>query len=452
MPDYLIDLVSRLGQWSYLVIFLGATLESAAFLGVFVPGESLVLVAGFLSAQGMLDLDGVVFMAVIGAILGDNIGYELGRQLGRPWILHHGNRIGISAARLQRAQEVFSRHGGKAVFFGRFIGFARALVPFVAGFTRMPYRHFLCYNALGATLWSVGFILLGYVLGRGWRFAEHWMGRASVIFGGALLLVIVFGWVWRWLVRHEAGIKRSWARIDQGPRVKALRRRFYPQIVWLQERLTPGSYLGLQLTVGLVVLITATWMFGGIAEDVVTNDSLTQVDQAVAMWFHAHSNAPLTAFMSSVSRVHDVTGIGLLALLLAAYLGWKRLWHRLLALALTVPGGMLLNVLLKFAFHRARPALGNVDLNPTTYSFPSGHTMAATVLYGFAAALIVSMATTWQWKVLAVLVAITMIMLVGFSRVYLGVHYLSDVLAAIAEGVAWLALCLTAVRTMQRRS
>lgn len=108
---------------------------------------------------------------------------------------------------------------------------------------------------------------------------------------------------------------------------------------------------------------------------------------------------------------------------------------------------MLLNVLMKYAFHRARPSFDDPLLVLTTYSFPSGHVAGATLFYGVVAAMLISRTAAWRWRVMVVLAAITMVALVALTRVYLGVHYLSDVLAAFAEGVAWLALCLTGLHT-----
>lgn len=204
MLQYLIDLITRLGNWGYLVIFLGAALECAAFLGVVVPGESLVLVAGFFAHRHVLDLDEVILVVVAGAIVGDNIGYELGRHLGRDWLLRYGRRFGLRERHLARVDAFFARHGGRAVFLGRFVGFARALVPFVAGASRMRYRQFLLYNGMGAALWGVAFTLLGYFLGASWRMAEKWVGRSSAIIGGALLLAALAVWLWRRRARRTA--------------------------------------------------------------------------------------------------------------------------------------------------------------------------------------------------------------------------------------------------------
>jgi undecaprenyl-diphosphatase len=201
--QHLLDLVARLGHWSYLIIFTAATLECAAFAGLLVPGESLVLASGFLANRGVLQLDAVMVAAALGAILGDNIGYQLGLRLGREWLLRYGRRIGVTEQRLAGAEAFFARHGPKAVFVGRFVGFARALVPFVAGASRMPYRQFFVYNAVGAVLWAVGFVLLGYVLGASWQVAERWIGRTSMILGALAALVALVLWLRRRRARER---------------------------------------------------------------------------------------------------------------------------------------------------------------------------------------------------------------------------------------------------------
>jgi undecaprenyl-diphosphatase len=195
--QYVLDLVARLGHWSYLIIFVGAALECAAFLGLFVPGESLVLACGFFAHVGILGLDAVMVAAALGATVGDNIGYRLGRRFGREWLLHLGWRFGVTEDRLARAESFFARHGPKAVFVGRFVGLPRALVPFVAGTSRMPYRQFFVYNAFGAVLWSIGFVLLGYALGASWRLAEQWIGRATTLLTVAAALVAAVVWLRR---------------------------------------------------------------------------------------------------------------------------------------------------------------------------------------------------------------------------------------------------------------
>ena len=197
--QYLLDLVTRLGDWSYLIIFGAAMLECAAFAGLLVPGESLVLASGFFAHQGILELDAVIAAVALGAVAGDNIGYLLGARLGRDWLLKKGSRFGLRKKRLAQVDAFFQRQGPRAVFIGRFIGFARALVPFVAGASGMSYRRFVVADALGAGLWTVAFVALGYVLGASWQMAEKWISRSGLVLGAVLLL----GAVWLWLRRRR---------------------------------------------------------------------------------------------------------------------------------------------------------------------------------------------------------------------------------------------------------
>jgi len=164
MLDRLINLVSKLGHWGYLVVFLAVTLESAAFLGFVVPGETLVLVGGFLAAQGMLDWGDLMVFVCTGAILGDTIGYEVGRHLARAavagWPL---DRLAQGASGEGRG--VLPPPRRETVFLGRFTALLRALTPFVAGASGMPYPRFLLYNAAGGIVWGIAFVLIGYFVG-----------------------------------------------------------------------------------------------------------------------------------------------------------------------------------------------------------------------------------------------------------------------------------------------
>ena len=219
----------------------------------------------------------------------------------------------------------------------------------------------------------------------------------------------------------------------------------------IRGRFSPQGYLGLHLTLGVLVLIGASWLFGGIAEDVMTGDPLTVVDQQVATWCHHHTTTGVSAAMQVITDGASPLWVTCVAVGTALCLWWKRCWYRLLALVLVMAGGMAQVPLLKMAFHRSRPHVEDAFAIFQGYSFPSGHTMAATLLYGLLAVLAVLASRTWRQRGAAILGAFMMVLLVGFSRVYLGAHYVSDVLGAATAGVAWLALCLTAVDTLRRK-
>ena len=240
-----------------------------------------------------------------------------------------------------------------------------------------------------------------------------------------------------WLLKHS--------------RALAFRRRFISPLAFVRARFSPEGYLGLYLTLGALIILGAAWVFSKIAADVMASGPLTTLDAQIAAWLHQRATPGLTRAMLALTNLHSPIGVGLMALLVALYLLRKQRYYRLTFFLLTVSGGMLLNALLKLAFHRARPTFEHPILTLKTYSFPSGHTMAATVFYGMLAAFAVWTWRDWRRRALAICGAGLMILLVAFTRLYLGAHYLSDVLAAMALGLVWLALCLTAVDIVRRR-
>jgi undecaprenyl-diphosphatase len=219
---------------------------------------------------------------------------------------------------------------------------------------------------------------------------------------------------------------------------------------FVHARLSPEGAFGLHLTVGVLLMLAAAWLFAAIAGEVVSGAAITTLDVALAGWLHRHASQGFTKLMLAITWMHSVPGILVLALLFGARLVVQRAFYWLLALALAVPGGMLLNVAFKHVFQRARPHFDDPLLTLSTYSFPSGHTASATVLYGLLACYLAAHAPSRRTGALAAAGALGAVALVALSRMYLGVHYLSDVLAAAAEGCAWLAICVTAVSSLRR--
>ncbi|MRX08960.1 phosphatase PAP2 family protein [Pseudoduganella sp. FT25W] len=201
----------------------------------------------------------------------------------------------------------------------------------------------------------------------------------------------------------------------------------------------------------MALLLVSGLVFHELAEAVMGQDAITVLDVQVAHWFNAHAVEPLTSLMYAISAVHSVAGMIVLFCGLAWYLWRAQARYWLLALAFAVPGGMVLNVALKFFFQRARPVFEEPLVTLATYSFPSGHTTAATCFYGLLASYLVIARPAWSVRLGTVAGCLMMVLLVAFSRVYLGAHYVSDVLAAMAESVAWLAVCITAISTLRRR-
>lgn len=218
----------------------------------------------------------------------------------------------------------------------------------------------------------------------------------------------------------------------------------------IAARFTPGEAFGLHLTVGIVLMLAFAWSFGVIVDEVFFDADMVAVDERITAWFRQHWGSGFTAPMLFITHWHSQGGVLLMAALAAIWMLRSKAHDWLLALLLSVPGGMLLNVLLKYTFERARPSFEEPLVTLATYSFPSGHASGATFLYGLVAAWLVCSWRSWSARMAVVAIAVGMVVLVALSRVYLGAHYLSDVLAGIVEGCAWVTICITAVSTLRR--
>jgi undecaprenyl-diphosphatase len=192
---------------------------------------------------------------------------------------------------------------------------------------------------------------------------------------------------------------------------------------------------------GWLPVLACVLLFALFAWQLLATGPLTHADAAVTARLAAHRRPGLTQAMLLVSTLHESGVLLAITALLAAWFGWRHHPRWVLAL-LVVPSGMLVNVGLKHLFQRARPVLEQPLVHYTTYSFPSGHGTGATVFYGALCALVFAHTTSPRKRALAVAGAVAMVLLVCFSRVYLGAHYLTDVAASVCVGLAWLAVWL----------
>jgi undecaprenyl-diphosphatase len=224
-----------------------------------------------------------------------------------------------------------------------------------------------------------------------------------------------------------------------------------PRRHFLRERFSPEGWLGLHLTIGVIVVFLSTWTFAEIGAHIGAAEPLARLDQRLVSSFHRHATPLLTLLALAMSFCASVAFLCAASMIGALALASQRMWNRLLVLVFAVAGGSILNIALKHAFHRQRPALENPLVTLSSYGFPSGHTMGATVFYGLAAVLATHALQNWKSRFAIIATACLVIGAVGLSRVYLGAHYPSDVVGAFAAGLAWLAFCWTGLETIRRR-
>jgi membrane protein DedA with SNARE-associated domain len=209
--DFAHHLHAAIATYGYFAIFVIVAMESA---GIPMPGETVLVTAAILAGQGTLRIYGVIGAAAAGAIIGDNCGYWVGREFGFPLVYRYGRYIRLDERRLKLGQYLFLRHGGKIVFFGRFVAVLRAFAAFLAGVNRFNWEEFFLYNAAGGIVWASIFGAGGFWLGRAF---EHYARPVGV----AALIAAVIGSVFaaRFIRYHEQALEEEAERAFPGPLV-----------------------------------------------------------------------------------------------------------------------------------------------------------------------------------------------------------------------------------------
>jgi membrane-associated protein len=161
---HLLRMVAEYGAWIYAILFAIIFCETGLVVTPFLPGDSLLFVAGAIAAAGQLDVNGLFVLLAVAAFLGNSVNYTIGRWMGRHFFVDRGSRW-LNPDHLRRAHDFYGRHGGSAVILSRFMPIIRTYVPFVAGLGAMNPRRYMTYNAVGAVLWVGGLTYAGYFFG-----------------------------------------------------------------------------------------------------------------------------------------------------------------------------------------------------------------------------------------------------------------------------------------------
>jgi len=384
-----LDAIALVQTIGYLGVALFVFAESGILLGIFLPGDSLLFAAGLLSASGFIPYIPLVLIVVVSAILGDSTGYWFGTKMGDTLFKRKDSRF-FKQEYVTRTQKFFEAYGGRAIVLARFVPIVRTIAPVLAGVGSMSYKKFLSYNVCGGFAWGAGMVSLGYFLGSIIPNSEQYVLPLS-------LVIIVLSFI-PFFINHLHG-KRARCLI------------FLFAVPFL-----------------LLVFITR--------EVAVANNFLLAADEWVETMLVSIRTPAFLHLFKCITMLGDtvvviaVTGIAGIALIFSRYKAYAA------GLFTAVIGASGTSYLMKEMIERARPDGLIPSVIETSSSFPSGHATLAIALYGFLTFLLCK-----RYPKIAALItikAIFVILAIGFSRLYLGVHFPSDVLAGYLLGGLWL--------------
>ena len=454
--DYITSLLPAIDHFhsiGYWLALFAALLETTVGIGLFIPGSMFILFLGALSAQGYLDVGDLLWFAIAGAIIGDNLNYYLGRKYGSKF-----TKDGIwfiKPEHLKKGKTFFDNHGAKSVFIGRFIPSVKEIIPLIAGTVKMDRRSFFLWNVLGAVGWGFIWVLPGYIFAQSLNLAQVWMSRVGfflAIFFAAMVVFYLLEWIVVkkgkeyftlassvWLSVKKAIVENNDIEefVDSHPRL----------FLFIKDRFDRKRFWGLSATVLSFVFLYVLILFAGIVEDIITSDVIVSLDTRIENLLFAFRNAGIVKVFLWITLLGKPQIVFLFTAITAAILWLKKMKFYIMPLLVTITGSVIFTYLSKIAFHRVRPDVAVYAEN--SFSFPSGHATIAIAFYGFLVYLFIHTTKQWSKKVNIFFAGLLLIIAIGFSRLYLGVHYLSDVWAGYLVGALWLIVSISIIEWKQ---
>lgn len=422
-----------------IAIFLIAFADAVVVLGAAVPALPLLFGIGVLVGLGEISGPYAVASAALGALAGDGISYWVGRRLGPGlrgiWPFTRYPQL------LARGETLFRRNAVKSILVARYVGPVRPFVPAIAGIARMPLGRYLPASTAACLSWALLFLAPGWLFGASYHAVAAVAGRLTLVLG-ALLAVLALAWalvwyVYRWFDRHANNLlARALHWTQAHPRLGR----------YAAALIDPNRPESPSLAILAVCLLAIGWACFALLATVLMRGGPLLVDQAVFQFMYELRNPLADRMMAALASIGDPQVLAPAVLLTLLWLAWRRRWlgaaHWLAALAF----GMALNALLGAVIEMPRPPTAHGG-----FGFPAVGITMCTITFGFFAVLIArelpGRSRIWPYLVAGVVVAV-----LGFARLYLGAHWLSDIVGGMLLGIVWLLLLGIAYRRHVERS
>lgn len=407
--------------WAIAVVFLIAMGEALLIIGLFVPSTAVLVGAGMLVGTGHLGFWPVFIATTVGAFVGDQVSFWAGRLFGER--LRTMWPLSKYPALVAKGEAFVREHGGKSIAVGRFVPGVKAVVPGIVGMLGMNQIFFLSVNVASSIVWAAAHVVPGVLLGQGLALAGELSGRLLMVLLVLLLLIAVGGWLIRLV---SAGISPYLNHVLHNVSVWARSRGSRP-LHRFGRAIAPGNPRGIPVLLFLVIAVGCLFALADLVSGLVVRDAVSNLDLSLATLMGEWRNAPADELMVTLAMLADRPVLWAVGGCMVLWLFMWRAWRAALVALAILASGELLSVGLGTLVGRAPPVLG---ISASDGTFPSGHVLMAGLVFGLLAVLASHAMGRWSKAVVAAMCG-SLVVAVGFSRVYLGADWMSSVLGGV---------------------
>ena len=379
---------------SIIIIFFASVFESLPITGMVFPSESIIVFFGIISYKGIIDIKVLIITTYIGILLGDIIGYIIGAKVGENFLKKHAKKLKIDSKKYEKVKKMLESNLIKTLFIGRSNSFTRWIVPFLAGANSVNFKKFIFSNMLTAAFWAPVFLLGGYYLGDAFSTYGKYFGMGIVV---ATIISIISYKMYKYFIK-KGFLQRKDFRL-------------------------------------ILINVFGLYLFSKMLKDVLDLELITKLDFYVSEHI-SHIYTPiLTKIMIFFTSIDNTLPITIIIMIISFYMIYKKYYEDFIFFLISIFGSATFMFIIKNIVQRVRPSHHLIEVSG--YSFPSGHATISTTL-AFSLYLILSKKIKYRKTLLILCIIYPLI--ISFSRVYLNVHYLSDVLGGIGLALFWVSL------------
>ena len=384
-----VELLHSLG---YVLVFFSAIFEAIPIFGTLIPGQSLIILSGFLASQGLMNIYFLLVIASIGSIIGDIIAFEMGKHWGEKFLKKYGEYVLINEKRNKKLKKLIKKNLGKSIFIGRYNSVTRAFVPFICGSLKIKYLNFLYWNILTGILWGSTWVLVGYFAGKSFEIVAKYIGLGILV---ATIISIVFWVLFKYLKEKK------------------------------------HIFTKYQLPI-LITNIISLYIFSKMLEDILDLEFITIIDNWISSHIMQLWNPILNKIMIFITYFADTITIIFISIFIFIYLYKKNKKLDSYFYLLNIVSGLILVMVIKNLISRIRPQEQLISM--TNYAFPSGHSTFSAIV-ALSIYFIYKDIFKKNLKNKYLLLLFLYPLIIGFSRIYLNVHWFSDVIGGLSLGV-----------------